>query len=157
MARIFLKVGFSTKEATLKWWPRIDFAFQESMLRRRSARWKWTPWKCDVLEVLAEGLSPSWSSWDTAWGFRCCQLWLQFLLFSKNSWVQTHTHTHTHTHTESLWNVNVSLDGLLEFGSQLERQVNSVRAGWASVGQLPWEDSVDCLGGGGCFPILCEC
>ena len=43
--------------------------------------------------------------------------------------LQKFTSADIHTHTESLRNVNVSLDGLLEFGSQLERQVNSVRAG----------------------------
>lgn len=105
MARIFLKVGFSTKETTLKWWPRIDFALQESILRCWSALWKRTPYKCDVLEFLAQGMNASWSSCDTSKGFICCQLWLPFpLIPQKFMSADTHTRLHPHTNFSSqMW------------------------------------------------------
>lgn len=37
MARIFLKVGFSTKETTLEEWPRIDFGLWEHSKKLRYA------------------------------------------------------------------------------------------------------------------------
>lgn len=37
MARIFFRVGFSTKETTLEEWPRIDFALWERSKKLRYA------------------------------------------------------------------------------------------------------------------------
>lgn len=153
MARIFLKVGFSTKGTTLKGWPRIDFALWESILRHQSALWKWTPENCDILEFLVQGTNTSWSSCGTAKGFICCQLWLQFPSHSP----KIHECRYTDTHKLSLWKVNVALDGLLEFGSWLEHEVNIASGGLSICGPTALRRLDADLLGGGLLAVLCGC